>query len=98
MATLWKVNDAATSVLMQQCYTNLWVNKLSKLEALRQAQLTVLKDPGLVRARQAELVKRGIGEKPEKLPASGRVAPPIPQGARSDRSLWAAFVMSGDGR
>ena len=98
VASLWKVDDAATSILMEQFYTNLWVKKLPKLEALRQAQITVLNDPGLVRARSAELAQRGIGEKPEKLPEGGRVAPTIPRDAGSDPSLWAAFVLSGDGR
>jgi CHAT domain-containing protein len=83
---------------MEQFYTNLWVKKMSKLDALRQAQLAVLNDPGLVQTRRAELAKRGIGEKPEKLPEGGRVTASKPPGARSDPSLWAAFVLSGDGR
>jgi hypothetical protein len=54
-------------------YINLWVKKPSRLEALRQGQLAVLNNPGLVTARQAELALRGIGEKPEKLPVGGRL-------------------------
>jgi CHAT domain-containing protein len=95
-------------VLMEQFYTNLWSKKMPKLEALRQAQLTVLNNPGLVTARRAELAKRGtdgkpaslrdIDEKPEKLPEGGRAASPADRATRSDPSLWAAFVLSGDGR
>ena len=68
-----------------------------KLEALRQAQLAVLRDRGLVTKRQRELPKRAIGEDPGPLPgggvpAAGSAAP------RSEPALWAAFVLSGDGR
>ncbi len=99
IASLWKVNDAATTVLMEQFYTNLWSKKMSKLEALRQAQLTVLNNPGLVRARQAELAKpRGIDEKPDKLPDGGQIAAPNAGATRSDPAFWAAFVLSGDVR
>ena len=99
VASLWKVDDAATTVLMEQFYTNLWSKKMPKLEALRQAQLTVLNDPGLVTGRRAELAKqRGIDEKPGKLPEGGRVAPASDRAPRSDPALWAAFVLSGDGR
>jgi tetratricopeptide (TPR) repeat protein len=99
VASLWKVDDAATTVLMEQFYANLWSKKMSKLEALRQAQLTVLNDPGLVTARRVELAKRrGIDEKPEKLPEDGKIAPPTARAPRRDPALWAAFVLSGDVR
>ncbi len=99
VASLWNVDDAATTVLMEQFYKNLWTKKMPKLEALRQAQLTVLNDVGLVRRRRAELTKeRGIDEKPDKLPEGGRVAPAGGRPSRSDPALWAAFVLSGDGR
>jgi CHAT domain-containing protein len=45
LATLWQVNDQATALLMSQFYNTLSQDKLSKAEALRQAQLTLLKDP-----------------------------------------------------
>jgi CHAT domain-containing protein len=99
MASLWKVDDAATSVLMEQLYANLWTRKMPKLEALRQAQLTVLNNPGLVIARRAELARqRGVAEEPEKLPQGGAPAQPSAPSPRSDPALWAAFVLSGDGR
>jgi CHAT domain-containing protein len=71
---------------------------MPKLEALRQAQLTVLNDPGLVIARRAELAKRGIGDQAEKLPKGGPIAASSAGATRSDPALWAAFVLSGDVR
>ncbi|ACB49978.1 unknown [Crocosphaera subtropica ATCC 51142] len=44
LATLWSVNDQATAVIMAQVYEQLSTNKLSKAEALRQAQLAMLKN------------------------------------------------------
>jgi CHAT domain-containing protein len=98
VASLWKVDDAATSVLMEHFYTNLWVREMPRLEALRSAQLTVLRHPELVQTRRDDLARRGIDEAPKKLLPGGPAARPTPRGARSDPSIWAAFVLSGDGR
>ncbi len=43
VASLWNVNDASTALLMQQFYQNLASGKMTKAEALRQAQLSLLK-------------------------------------------------------
>jgi len=44
VATLWKVDDQATSILMEAFYSNL--NKqMDKVDALRQAQVTLSRDP-----------------------------------------------------
>jgi CHAT domain-containing protein/tetratricopeptide (TPR) repeat protein len=96
VASLWRVDDVATYVLIDQFHTNLWARKLPKLEALRQAQLAILNNPGLVQRHRAELAKRGLGPKSEKLPDGGRVVPPLGPGTRSAPALWAAFVLSGD--
>ena len=45
LASLWFINDASTSELMQDFYRNLRVENTSKAEALRQAQIDVLSDP-----------------------------------------------------
>jgi CHAT domain-containing protein/tetratricopeptide (TPR) repeat protein len=105
VASLWSVDDAATSVLMEEFYANLWQKGLPKLEALRQAQLTVLRHPGRVDQRRQELhkllVERGVPE--EELAARGihKAAVPLPGGGaaaprRSPPAWWAAFVLSGD--
>jgi CHAT domain-containing protein len=109
VTSLWKVDDAATSVLMEEFYHNLWQKKLPKLEALRQAQLTVLCDPERVQKRSEELGlllaqrglpaeaigQRGLGESGER-PDSGPIAPAARR--RSSPAWWAAFVLSGDVR
>ncbi|MGK7876852.1 MAG: CHAT domain-containing protein [Xenococcaceae cyanobacterium] len=43
MATLWSVNDQATAEFMSKFYEELAEKKVTKAEALRQAQLTLLK-------------------------------------------------------
>jgi CHAT domain-containing protein len=83
---------------MEEFYANLWGKKLPKLEALRQAQLVVLRNPGKVRERaqelEAEMRKAGVRRAPEEeaapLPEAG------PGAARSHPALWAAFVLTGD--
>ena len=46
LATLWKVDDRSTSILMEAFYDN-WLNKgMNKPEALRQAQITLKSIPG----------------------------------------------------
>jgi CHAT domain-containing protein/Tfp pilus assembly protein PilF len=105
VTSLWSVSDPATSVLMEQFYKCLWgEKKVSKLEALRQAQLFVLKNPDAVRKRAGELQAaavrsgvasglRGAGKKALLLPMSGKMA-----SERSHPAWWAAFVPSVAGR
>jgi CHAT domain-containing protein len=82
VTSLWKVDDAATQTLMAEFYNNLWQKKLGKLEALRQAQLTMLRryDPTQSRLRGLQEV------------AEDRA--PAPRSAY----YWAAFILSGDWR
>ena len=44
LATLWSVNDRATSEMMSEFYHELADKKLPKAEAVRQAQLHLLND------------------------------------------------------
>jgi CHAT domain-containing protein len=108
VTSLWSVSDAATLELMDEFYSRLWgKGKPSRLEALRQAQLAILRDPGRVRKRTAALFaearKRGVPE--EDLRGPGRLALDLPDGGkieaapqRSPEAWWAAFVLSGDWR
>jgi CHAT domain-containing protein len=93
---LWRVDDAATTLLMEEYYRNLWEKKLPKLEALRQAQLRLLREPEELARRTREmsvqLAERGLEFGPRK----GRREPVA--GRRSPPAVWAAFILTGDVR
>lgn len=86
VASLWKVDDAATQVLMTEFYRNLWERNLGKLEALRQAQLKMLREYD---TRQQKLVSRGL---------KAVATAPSEEPASLSPYYWAAFVLSGDWR
>ena len=44
MAGLWQVPDRETMLLMQRFYQNVWDKKLPKAQALREAQIWLLRD------------------------------------------------------
>jgi CHAT domain-containing protein len=77
------VDDKATRALMERFYDNLWSKKLSKLEALREAQLWMLREGRSVRGLEFEKAEPGKSEG---------------QDARLPPQYWAAFVLSGDWR
>ena len=95
VTSLWSVDDNATEVLMVEFYKNLWQRKLSKLESLRQAQLTMLRDydPTTGTLRGPGITK---SVDPQKLDASvngtRKHLGPLPP------YYWAAFTLSGDWR
>jgi CHAT domain-containing protein len=101
VASLWKVDDAATAVLMEEFYTNLWQRKLPTLEALRQAQLTVLQEPQRVLRRRKELGDE-LAKAGKERDLDVGADRPLPAGSdrprRSPPLWWAPFVLSGEGR
>jgi CHAT domain-containing protein/tetratricopeptide (TPR) repeat protein len=44
VSSLWAVSDNSTAELMRSFYTNLWVKRLGRLDALRRAQLEMLEE------------------------------------------------------
>jgi CHAT domain-containing protein len=94
VASLWKVDDAATQTLMVAFYRNLFEKKLDKLEALRQAQLAIL---GGHLSTEIELASRGLG-KATRLPAEvvQTTTPTLRATSTRHPRYWASFVLSGN--
>ncbi len=91
VASLWKVDDSSTAHLMGSFYRNL--KTMSKVEALRQAQLRLIRGDD----RSDLLARRGVGgigklgETPSsELPAPSTISTSHPY-------FWAPFILVGDG-
>jgi CHAT domain-containing protein len=69
MAGLWSVPDRETMLLMQRFYQSVWTKKLPKGEALREAQIWMLKEG---HPRGLDLEESGA-----KKPTSGRLTPKL---------------------
>jgi CHAT domain-containing protein len=95
LTSLWKVDDAATAALMEQFYTRVWQQGISEIEALRQAQLHLLRDPSVLAASRQrlneQLQTRGLVLESQ----SGATATPDLLRHRTHPRLWAAFVLNG---
>ncbi len=96
VSSLWKVSDKATEQLMIQFYSNLWEKKMSKVEALRQAQLWILRNPDRLAAMGVRNVTRGKPRRADPSKAKNRQTPSAKP--TTAPRLWAAFQLSGDWR
>jgi CHAT domain-containing protein len=83
VTSLWKVDDQSTRDLMTAFYENIWVKRMPKLEALRQAQLAILN-----RSSHGATRPRG--------PGGVTAATTNLAFARAHPRFWAAWVLSGD--
>src|SRR5262249_29936455 len=92
VASLWSVDDNSTAQLMASFYRNL--KTMSKVEALRQAQLGLIRGEG-----QSDLLARrgvgGIGKLGETVKSESRSQDSI---STSHPYFWAPFILVGDGK
>lgn len=97
MASLWLVNDASTSQLMQQFYSKLAAETptapVTKAEALRQAQVNMLRGEAVTTINAAPRRSLGVSSIPDSLATSTN---------RKIRSFshpyyWAPFILIGNG-
>ncbi len=86
IASLWVVNDASTSQLMQQFYKNLAIGTMSKAEALRQAQRSLMQVRGSAKQTRSDSFK---------LPATDGSKPSIARDF-SHPYYWAPFILIGN--
>ena len=90
IASLWTVNDASTSVLMQQFYANLNTAKTTKSEALRQAQLSLLNNKAQPKTKADRSDIEPTSSNPQT--RGDRVSP-----GYSHPYYWAPFILIGNG-
>jgi len=93
LASLWSVDDVATRRLMDRFYRNMWNKKMPRLDALREAQLWMLRNPGSIEGS----IVRGSLVRLKKPPKETSPKPENTTG-RTNPRFWAAFTLSGDWR
>ena len=92
MATLWQVSDIGTSQLMQRFYALLGTGEVTKADALRQAQLSLLKNEDNLDKRMDELELTRFT-----LQTIDGLAPATAAGL-SHPYYWAPFILIGNAR
>ena len=92
MNVLLSATDAMTRKLMERFYRNLFEDKLSQLEALRETQLWVLKDPSVVTVADGDRGPVRLLKDPSIDAENQRPS------QKNSPYYWAPFVLSGDCR
>ena len=86
MASLWLVNDPATSLLMREFYSKLSQGNLTKAEALRQVQIAFLKET--LTNKDAEALDRAGGRR--------FLEGQLPVNSFAHPYYWAPFILIGN--
>ncbi|EKU99390.1 hypothetical protein Lepto7375DRAFT_1417 [Leptolyngbya sp. PCC 7375] len=88
IASLWAVNDTSTSLLMQRFYEFLASGELTKAEALRQAQLSLLYD---------EDTETRLAATRATISVESRDGTPLATNGFQHPYHWAPFILIGNG-
>ncbi|MCW2314425.1 CHAT domain-containing protein, partial [Rhodoferax antarcticus] len=102
MATLWPVADASTALLMERFYRLRESGKLTKAEALRQAQLTLLTgnaaggDGAVMVVDEAARGARVVAAPTDKAGVTATAFATNPKAPYAHPFYWAPFVLMGN--
>jgi CHAT domain-containing protein len=96
VASLWKVDDTATAMLMKRFYQNLSSGNFSRLEALHEAKSWMLQS-GKAKLQEATRLAIQRGERVRSLEPLLDDLEKL-EDERLPPYFWAAFVLSGDWR
>jgi CHAT domain-containing protein len=88
IASLWLVNDASTSQLMQQFYQNLSTGKMTKSQALREAQIAMIQ--GKIQSSNTE--RSSVNYTPGQSRNSESISHNL-----SHPYYWSPFILIGNG-
>jgi len=88
IASLWVVNDASTSELMQQFYQNLSTGTMTKSEALREAQIAMIQGKNLSSSNRDRSSVNMLGQSKNSELISRNLSHPY---------YWAPFILIGNG-